>query len=32
VTVDYTHHWITPITSLFGSDIDLSKSTEMRIE
>lgn len=32
VTVDYEHTWLTPFASLLGSTIELSKTTEMRIE
>jgi Flp pilus assembly protein TadG len=33
VTVSYEHHWLTPLVAgLFGEEIDLTKSTEMRIE
>lgn len=32
VRVDYEHTWLTPFASVFGSTINLSKTTEMRIE
>jgi Flp pilus assembly pilin Flp len=33
VTVNYVHHWLTPLVAgLFGDEIELTKSTEMRIE
>lgn len=32
VRVNYTHRWITPAGLGFGSTIDLSRTTEMRIE
>ncbi len=32
VRVDYPHSWVTPVGMTFGSHIDLSKTTEMRVE